>query len=855
MENHILSTRMKIPQPRKNYIVRQPLFKKMEKMKSCGLTVIKGGAGSGKTTLLSSFIKEKSLTQIKWISLDESCNHLFLFWNYIIEALVEFMDSTRDDFLAFFNASLSKESLDQMLTLVINNLDEKEEIYLVLDDFHLINDEAILASFEFFINHAPQNLHTILLTRQEPVFYLAGLGMDGNLLFIDDRDLYISKEEGLLFLKKTMALTFDEETLKVMTGFSEGWIGGLQLIAGASFGKNESEIGSLKLTNRLISEYLTREIIDPMTKEEQEFLVCTSPFAYFSKEIANELLDNCEFDKILESLQEKNLLISCIDEEHDYYRYHHLLQEYLRNRFNRLPQEKRRKIRETSADVFKEMGDNEECLNQLLELKSYQKAMDLILQMPQNAGTFSYLNRVPVASATENFDFAYQKLFYHYGNLEFEKCQEIFTLASLKMSSDPNFDAFKGIEVLVFDNRIDLKMKLMNEVEIDQLNLNSTTKALIMIKNAQFFYYQSQCQVSLKLIDKAESYPQVDKNPYINLFSLSTKAQIYEELGYINEAFSLYRREKQLLDNNRGLSALYPSYLIGITGVYLKQMRLEEAFECLDKMTGMHMDDAGWYDRGREYNLAEYYFLMGQVDEAMALLEKILTFDIYYDRLTIASLLKYALKFSRLSEGIKNEFMEAYHNTENWNLNLDCQLLYTRLLKKQGEIASGMAFLNELLAYARKEKSYFKIIEGDLLKLSMLIEMAGDEREIVNLIKEAIYYAHQNEILLPFFYEKEVMILLDKRYHIKILPLLSKAERAFYLAMLKLCEENNACPLSERELEVLHELAKGDSNKEIAEQLCISIATVKTHMINIYGKLQVNSRISAVELSRKKGFI
>ncbi|MBC3796814.1 helix-turn-helix transcriptional regulator [Acetobacterium tundrae] len=73
--------------------------------------------------------------------------------------------------------------------------------------------------------------------------------------------------------------------------------------------------------------------------------------------------------------------------------------------------------------------------------------------------------------------------------------------------------------------------------------------------------------------------------------------------------------------------------------------------------------------------------------------------------------------------------------------------------------------------------------------------------------------------------------------------------------MLKLCEENNACPLSERELEVLHELAKGDSNKEIAEQLCISIATVKTHMINIYGKLQVNSRISAVELSRKKGFI
>ncbi|AUN05129.1 DNA-binding response regulator [Clostridium botulinum] len=57
--------------------------------------------------------------------------------------------------------------------------------------------------------------------------------------------------------------------------------------------------------------------------------------------------------------------------------------------------------------------------------------------------------------------------------------------------------------------------------------------------------------------------------------------------------------------------------------------------------------------------------------------------------------------------------------------------------------------------------------------------------------------------------------------------------------------------LTEREKEVMEILFEGASNKQIGKRLNISLATVKTHMINIYSKLQVSNRVQAVEKYKK----
>ena len=118
---------------------------------------------------------------------------------------------------------------------------------------------------------------------------------------------------------------------------------------------------------------------------------------------------------------------------------------------------------------------------------------------------------------------------------------------------------------------------------------------------------------------------------------------------------------------------------------------------------------------------------------------------------------------------------------------------------------------------------------------------------IKNLFIEALTYAAEQEIRLPFLYMREnwhgtSSLLRD------CLKRASEKERAFWRSLDIPLQDPI---LSERELEVLQELAQGNSNKVIAEHLYISIATVKTHILNIYGKLQVTNRVEALNYYRE----
>ncbi|WP_115028036.1 hypothetical protein [Acetobacterium bakii] len=98
----ILSVKLKMPQPRKNYIIRQDLFERLAALKEFKVSIVKAGAGSGKTTLLSSFIIETGLENTKWLTLDENANQAFVFWNYMIESVKEYFNDSKTDFQNIF---------------------------------------------------------------------------------------------------------------------------------------------------------------------------------------------------------------------------------------------------------------------------------------------------------------------------------------------------------------------------------------------------------------------------------------------------------------------------------------------------------------------------------------------------------------------------------------------------------------------------------------------------------------------------------------------------------------------------------------------------------------------------------
>ncbi len=850
----LMSTRLKMPQPRKNYIMREELFSKMNRINEYSVILVEGGAGTGKTILVTSFAKEKDISDLKWISLDESCNNVFLFWNYFIEAIGEYLGAAKQDFLSLYDSNFQKSNVEQLLTLLINGLDNQKDIFIVLDDFYYVTDSFLLHTIDFFLKNVSDNIHLILITRHEPLLYLGALNMEGRLLVIDENDLKLPPEAGIRFLKDTLKLKLKSETLDFMNELSEGWIGGLQLIASIASGKNETEIMKLNLGNRLVGEYLTKEIYEGLSFEENEFLVVTSILSYFNEEICLKLIEKYDFKKIMGDLLEKNILIICIDEENEIYRYHNILREYLKGRFKELPKETQIHFHLKAAQVLEKLEDYNQSVEQLLEAQDYSTAMKLILELPQNAALFSHVDDIPQAFIINNPDFAYQCFFYYYVNIEFEKCKELYDSLKNKMYEDSTFSAFKFSNLFIEDNFKLNEISVMSISEIEELPLNETTKAYILIKDATFLYC-AQCKYdeALKFIDKAMSYQVSRSNSFIEFFSFSIKSQILEDMGEFNKCIALYKDMDKMLLADGSLFMLTASYYIGITGVYLKQMDLKSAEECLENAEKYISEVVISMDRGYRYNLIEYKFIIGETEEALEMLWKLMKMECYNNPVSIAPLLKYVFRLNKFSVELIEGFVGGYESIEETYRSLDSKLLYANILFNDGKIQSAMELTDQILKYSRIHKIKLKMVQASLFKINMIYKNSGKKREIINLFREAIFYSSEDKILQPYYFESEIVAKVISEYASDFYSNLSSAEKAHYKEIVKLCKIETKCILSEREIDVLNEIASGATNKEIAEHLCISLATVKSHIINIYSKLNVNNRVAAIEAGKKIG--
>ena len=181
-----------------------------------------------------------------------------------------------------------------------------------------------------------------MLSREDPPVYLGPLAISGRLLFIDGRQMQLTPEEGMAFLRQTLKLKESDEVLLKLNTYAEGWIGGLQLAAATGACGKYGQL--LRAGGGIASEYLTREIIESLAPAEKEFLIKTGFISYFDAEICASIIDDftrADFDRMMESLVSKNLFIICVDETGGVYRYHNILLDYLSQQFLHLPEEQR----------------------------------------------------------------------------------------------------------------------------------------------------------------------------------------------------------------------------------------------------------------------------------------------------------------------------------------------------------------------------------------------------------------------------------------------------------------------------------------------------------------------------------
>src|SRR5690606_13677590 len=228
--------------------------------------------------------------------------------------------------------------LPSIISVLINDISRLAiPIVLVLDDYHVIHSKSIHDAVSMLLEHMPSNLHIVILTREEPELYLTTMRVKNEVNDIGVMDLRFNDEEIASYLNDMMKLNLSMESVAMLEKRTEGWIAGLQMAALSMQDDQQAEhsepMPPLSLVNQhVLLDYLFNEVLLRQTESMQKFLLYTSILDRFCGSLCDAVMleqSSVSGEEVLLKLENANLFIVALDNEQQWYRYHHLFAELL----------------------------------------------------------------------------------------------------------------------------------------------------------------------------------------------------------------------------------------------------------------------------------------------------------------------------------------------------------------------------------------------------------------------------------------------------------------------------------------------------------------------------------------------
>src|SRR2546430_7055794 len=334
--DQLLATKFFIPSSSHALIPRPRLIELLNMSLECPLTLVSAPAGFGKTTLLSTWIPSlpPERPRIAWVSLDEGDNDSVLFWMYVLSALDGQQPGLCTQLIAYLQTQQTPP-LRSVVQMLINRIVEQpKSLLLILDDYHLITEQAIHSTLTYLVEHLPPQLHLILATRADPPLPISLLRARGHLLEVRTDELRCNPDEVVAFLEKSASIQFSQDMINAVTTRTEGWLVGLQLLGLSLQGHADSGdfLEEVSGSQRYIFDYLIEEVFQNQSASVQTFLLYTSILKRLSAPLCDAILEQSGSQQVLEQLERANLFILSLDTQRRWYRYHALFAEALRHR-------------------------------------------------------------------------------------------------------------------------------------------------------------------------------------------------------------------------------------------------------------------------------------------------------------------------------------------------------------------------------------------------------------------------------------------------------------------------------------------------------------------------------------------
>jgi LuxR family maltose regulon positive regulatory protein len=393
----------------RNPLVSRPkLMRKLNEGMQTKLMLVSAQAGYGKTTALCEWAKQCGAV-VAWVSLDKHDNEWISFWSGVTASIQARIPGFGQTIGCLLEKGPSEYS-EPMIKELLNELNHiTGELVIILDDYHVIELPDLHQSLSYLLEHVPPHIHFYIASRTDLPIPTARLLAKGEMLYIQMQDLRFELEEGFEFFRDTTDLSLTKGQVTELFRQTEGWISGLQLAA-ISLKRStniKQSIQQFSGQQHHISDYLLEEVFLHQPETTRSFLLETSILSRMNHSLCRAVTGQKNSQEQLERLEQLNLFIIPLDEERNWYRYHHLLSDFLRRLGSRTESDKWMQAHVRAAKWLEKHGFDEEAVEHYLEGRQYMDVIRLIEKNPpalmqsKSAALMRWITVLPESSFAE----------------------------------------------------------------------------------------------------------------------------------------------------------------------------------------------------------------------------------------------------------------------------------------------------------------------------------------------------------------------------------------------------------------------------------------------------------------------
>jgi LuxR family maltose regulon positive regulatory protein len=856
-------------------IDRGDLVAALDRAATRKVTIIAAPAGSGKTSLLRSWAgRPGQSAQLAVVQVQRDQHDAQQFWIAVLDAVRHASAPSVD---AEPSAATPDFNAPAMVDRVLSELaGARGSLVLVIDDLHELTSKEALAQLSLLVLNLPPHVQAILSMRHDVQLRLHQLRLAGELVEIRAADLRFSERETRELLDAS-GVTLSPAGVTLLHQRTEGWAAGLRLaaISLASYPDPERFVAQFSGTDRTVAEYLLAEMLDRQPPDVQDLLLRTALLDRVNGELADLLTARTGSERILLNLEDANAFVESTDPERTWFRYHHLLADFLRLELRRTFPAEVPSLHRRAAEWLTRQGHVVSAIRHTQAAGDWAEAAGLLadhslsLALDGHAQTTQAL----VAAFPPGADYPELAQVRAMGDLaqgHLEEAGAHLAVAEAYADTAPP-GRQRRLRVAVASLKLSLarrrghlagvieRVRFLDSPETgrsdEDIALDSDLRAVALM--------------DLGIAEAWSGLPDAERHLEEGAVLARTIGRPYLEVGCLAQlafasrirSFATSRQrchEAIALAERHGWGAepwIAPALItlatsLVWTGEFDEGERwLQRTIRALQSDTGpdirylLHLAagrlNAG---RGRHHEALEEIVaaedLRSQLAGSHALASQVIGWKMATQaRLGMTGEARAALEALTDAEATAGEIRNAR----------------AAICLAEGDPAAALEALREVLVGTASAIGLVTVVEAQLLAAHAYRGL-GDQRAANTATERALTLAEPDRLILPF-------AMAGARELLEALPRHETAHAALLVTILDVLAGSSAAPsdqlplnvekLSPAELKVLRYLPTNLSRHQIAEELSVSPHTINTHLRRIYIKLGVGDRSSAVQRARE----